>query len=145
MITDIKKLIGLCKSELEELQYRTNYVKELTEHWENLSSWMSEQSLTDFSEAIANQYCDIHIGTHLTVPDMSLKDMRHLRAVRMLVSYQADGAFEFRSPSREYKFSGEIGDKMQEFLSYAETELQRAHATIASYEIALSKFNLRSA
>ena len=141
MITDIRKLIGLCKNELEELQYRSNYAKELTGHWENLSSWMSERSLTDFSEAIANQYCDIHIGTHLIVPGMSMKDMHHLRAVRMLVSYQADGAFEFRSPSKEYKFSGEIGDQMQGFLSYAENELQRAHATIASYEIALSKFN----
>ena len=141
MITDIGRIIELCKAELEDRQYKTDYRKELIEHWENCSKWMSKNLIEEFSEEVGNRYCDLHLGTHLLVAGMTLKDQRHLRAIRMLVSYQKNGEFEFRSPRSEYLFSGQIGDLMEEFLSYARDTLNRSDDTIYTYKFTLSRLN----
>ena len=141
MVTDVNSLIQLCRGELEDRQYKTAYFRKLEQHWQEISQWMKDNSIEDFSEAVANQYCDLHIGTHLVMEGMGLKAKNHLRAIRMLVSYQKDGEFEFRSPRVEYLFSGQIGSLMNEFLAYATDELHRATTTIEEYRCTLSKFN----
>ena len=140
MITNVKQLITQCIQELQDRQYKKNYADKIMAHWKNLSEWMSEQNLKDFSEELANHYCDFQIGTHLIVPDMTLQDKLLLRSIRMLVSYQKHGEFEFRSPRVEYKFEGTNGTQMQEFLDYAVNKLNRASATIDSYRVTLNKF-----
>jgi len=91
MITDVKELIRMCANELENRQYKPNYIRTLAGHWETLSQWMTENSLTAFTETVANQYCDLHTGSHVLSEEMDLKAKQHLRAIRMLVSYQKDG------------------------------------------------------
>lgn len=141
MVTDITELIKLCSEELIDRQYKPDYAEKIHSHWDELKCWMEKNSLTVFSESIANQYCDAHIGTHLLLEGMNLADKTHLRAIRMLVSYQKDGEFEFRSPRVEYTFSGKTGSLMQEFLVYAQDDLHRAYSTISEYTRALSKLN----
>ena len=141
MITDIGRLIELCKAELDDRQYKTNYREELIGHWENCSKWMSINLINQFSEEVGNHYCDLHLGTHLLVTGMPLKEQRHLRAIRMLVSYQKNGEFEFRSPRSEYLFSGHIGYLMKEFISYARDTLNRADDTIYTYKFTLTRLN----
>ena len=115
MITDVNQLKQVCLDELVDRQYKPDYVRLLTEHWESLSQWMEVNSLTVFSAMVADRYCDLFIGSHILTDGMDLKAKRHLRAVRMLVSYQKDGEFEFRSPRREFCFSGQTGGLMLEF------------------------------
>ena len=141
MITDVNELIRECSDELVNRQYKPDYARVLTEHWKSLSEWMEANSLTVFSLTVANRYCDLHIVSHILTDGMDLKTKQHLRAVRMLVSYQKDGEFEFRSPRVEYLFSGQIGSLMNEFLAYATDELHRATTTIEEYRCTLSKFN----
>ena len=78
------------------------------------AQWMEANSLTVFSATTAERYCDLHIGSHILTDGMGLKAKQHLRAVCMLVSYQKDGEFEFRSPRREFCFSGQTGGLMLE-------------------------------
>ena len=59
----------------------------------------------------------------------------------MLVSYQKDGEFEFRSPRREFCFSGQTGGLMLEFFDYAADELHRAASTVYSYQFTLDMLN----
>ena len=141
MITDVNELIRVCSDELVDRQYRSAYVRLLTEHWRSLSQWMKANSITVFSAMVADQYCDLHIGSHILTDGMDLKAKQHLRAVRMLVSYQKDGEFEFRSPRREYVFSGQSGRLMLEFFDYATDELHRAASTVCSYQFTLDIFN----
>ena len=141
MITDVNELIRLCLNELVDRQYKPDYVRLLTEHWESLSQWMEVNSLTVFSAMVADRYCDLFIGSHILTDGMDLKAKRHLRAVRMLVSYQKDGEFEFRSPRREFDFSGKTGSLMLEFFDYAGDELHRAASTVYSYQFALDRLN----
>ena len=91
MVTEVNSLIQQCRDELEDRQYRKAYVRELEQHWQEISQWMDDNSIEYFSETVANQYCDLHIGTHLIVEGMGLKAKNHLRAIRMLVSYQRNG------------------------------------------------------
>lgn len=141
MITDVNELIRVCSNELRDRQYKTEYIRLLATHWESLSQWMAANSLEVFSAEVANRYCDLHMGNHILSDGMDLKDKQHLRAVRMLVSYQKDGEFEFRSPAREYIFSGNAGSLMLEFFDYAEEKLHRATTTVYSYKFTLEKFN----
>ena len=115
MITDVNELIRVCLEELVDRQYKPDYIRLLTEHWNTLSQWMEANSLTVFSSTTAERYCDLHIGSHILTDGMGLKAKQHLRAIRMLVSYQKDGEFEFRSPRREFCFSGQTGGLMLEF------------------------------
>ena len=112
MITDVNELIRVCLEELVDRQYKPDYIRLLTEHWNTLSQWMEANSLTVFSSTTAERYCDLHIGSHILTDGMGLKAKQHLRAIRMLVSYQKDGEFEFRSPRREFCFSGQTGGLM---------------------------------
>lgn len=141
MITDVNELIRVCTIELEDRQYKPDYVRLLTGYWEALSKWMETNSIAAFTETVANQYCDCHIGSHVLSERMDLSMKQHLRAVRMLVSYQKDGEFEFRSPRREFVFSGETGNLMLEFFDYAANELHRAATTVYSYQYTLDMFN----
>lgn len=140
MITNVKQLITECTLELQDRQYRKNYAGEIISYWKDFYEWMCVQNTQIFTEDIVNQYCDAKIGTHLIVSNMTLKEKHLLRAVRMLVSYQKHGEFEFRSPRIEYKFAGTTGVLMQEFLNHATDNLKRNSATLCGYRIALYKF-----
>jgi len=59
----------------------------------------------------------------------------------MLVSFQKDGEFEFRSPAREYVFTGDTGILIQEFLTFERTNHKRSGSTISSYISKLCRFN----
>ena len=54
MVTDVNTLIQQCRGELEDRQYSTAYFKELEQHWQEISQWMNNNSIKDFSEAVAN-------------------------------------------------------------------------------------------
>ena len=65
MITDVNELIRVCLEELVDRQYKPDYIRLLTEHWNTLSQWMEANSLTVFSSTTAERYCDLHIGSHI--------------------------------------------------------------------------------
>lgn len=140
MITDVRELILKCTAELEDREYETTYACVLKKHWNDFSVWMQYNSVSAFSEEIANGYCDQKLGTHLLAPGMALQDKHLLRAIRMLVSFQKDGEFEFRSPAREYIFTGSTGNMINEFLAFEKEKLLRTDSTLRTYSYALSLF-----
>ena len=109
MITQIHDLIEVCTSELEIREYRDEYASELYAHWLEIEEWMSENNIPEFSRDVGNRYCDNRIGTHLVNNKLTVREKVLLRSVNMLISYQEDGDFCFRSPSVERLFEGDIG------------------------------------
>jgi len=97
MVSDFKQLVDLCNSELLDRGYGGRRVAIVT-GWDHLSQWMCEHRFEEFSEEIGYKFCDEKFGGHLLSDDMSQRDRILLRAVRMLISYQKTGDFEFRSP-----------------------------------------------
>lgn len=140
MVTDFEELVTLCDEELRHREYESNYYFRIKEQWDCLRGWLTEKNLTEFNEEIGNLYCDERLGTHL-MPRRSPASFREkLRAVRMLISYQKNGDFEFRCPSAEYIFSGIAGETALMYLDYCKNVLVLAEKTIENKRLYLYNF-----
>jgi hypothetical protein len=131
MVTDLKQLLDLCNAELVDRGYGGGRQQEFVQGWKHLSHWMKEQGLLEFSEEIGFKYYDETFGGHLLRDDMSQPCRIGLRAVRMLISCQKTGDFEFRSPKVEHRFLGENGKPFTIYLLYAQNVLELAAATLS--------------
>lgn len=140
MVTDFEKLVHLCDEELRHREYVSDYYDRISGYWDSLRKWMAEKGMADFNEDIGRQYCDEILGTHLLPRKAPARFREHLRSVRMLISYQKNGDFEFRSPGVEYIFDGEVGRDAEEYLGYCSSELFLAEKTIENKRLYLHAF-----
>jgi site-specific recombinase XerD len=140
MITELKELIRLCKDELHDREYHAHHASILTAEWDSISLWFEQHDIMSFDRDSAFAYCDEAIGSHIIVDGMSVSQKKRLRALRMLLSYQETGDFEFRSPRVEYDFPGATGDIIQQYLRH-ERDKGRAEKTIECRCHALCEFN----
>ncbi|HAX95764.1 MAG TPA: integrase [Prolixibacteraceae bacterium] len=140
MVTDFKTLVYLCKSELNSREYTAIHLGRIKAEWENLSNWMKLHNYTVFSESIGFQYCDETLGTHILAEKLIHGERIRLRAVRMLISYQKDGDFEFRTPQVERIFHGSIGMEISLYLSYLRNVQNLSESTIRNKEQYLYEF-----
>ena len=65
------------------------------------------------------------------------KYRENLRAVRMLISYQKNGDFEFHCPSVDYTFTGVVGETALTYLAYCKNELVLEEITIENKRLYL--------
>ena len=59
----------------------------------------------------------------------------------MLISYQKCGEFEFRTPSVEYTFEGDMGRHAAAYLDHCRTDLNNAHKTLDIKRLYLYDFS----
>lgn len=140
MVTNFEEMVALCDEELQHREYESNYYVRITAQWNALREWLKSKEISEFSEAIGKQYCDEIFGTHLMPKRAPAHFREKLRAVRMLISYQRNGDFEFRCPSVEYTFHGEIGLAALRYLDYCRDELMLAEKTIENKRVYLYNF-----
>lgn len=105
MEKDFGRLVALCDEELRHREYDYNHYVRITEQWALLQKWLQKKGISEFSEETGNSYCDEVLGAHLMPRRAPEKFRKRLRAIRMLISYQSNGDFEFRCPRIEYTFS----------------------------------------
>ena len=110
MITNLTELIRLCKDEVHDREYHAHHANALTSEWDAISQWFDDNDIREFNRDTAFSYCDEVIGSHIIVEGMTIKQKKSLRAIRMLLSYQESGDFEFRTPRVEYSFSGNTAE-----------------------------------
>ena len=140
MITTIKDLVDICTSELQIREYREEYAANICSHWDSLIQWMDQNHYSEFTEDIGLLYCDETVGTHLTGKELPGKSKLALRAIYMLISYQKDGEFSFRSPSVEKRFEGVHGELMESYIHYMENSLHLSYKTIDNKKLYLHMF-----
>ena len=140
MVTDFEELVALCDEELRHREYESNYYVRITDQWDCLRKWLSKKKISEFNEEIGNCYCDEMFGTHLMPRRSPAKFREKLRAIRMLISYQKNGDFEFRCPSVEYIFAGVVGETALTYLDYCKNELVLAEKTIENKRLYLYNF-----
>jgi site-specific recombinase XerD len=91
---------------------------------------------------VGSQYCFEVIGSDL-LSDIDKRDQLKLRSIRMLISYQQDGCFEFRIPSVVPRvFQGETGKLMEAYLDNVRHVQRLAENTIGQKRSQLHAFNL---
>ena len=140
METDVRLLIDLCTRELDYRGYSEERKELFTAAWDDLTSWMEQQGYTVFSEDIALQYCDKTFGGHLLF-GICNNDRVSLRAIRLLISFQKNGEFEFRTPRVEKKFIDELGELMKNYLEYLRDSIGMSENTISNKQRYLAAFN----
>lgn len=140
MVTELKELIRLCRDELHDREYNAHHASILTTEWDSIALWFEQNGIMSFDRDSAFAYCDEAIGSHIIVDGMSASQRKQLRALRMLLSYQETGDFEFRSPSVEYDFPGATGCIITQYLQY-ERDRGRSEKTIEYKRHALCGFN----
>lgn len=140
MITDLKTLIDTCRQELHDREYHAHHADILVKEWDAVSQWFFHRGISRFGQDIGYRYCDEEIGSHIIVEGMSSRQKKRLRAVRMLISYQQHGDFEFRTPRVERTYTGETGQLILQFFQHERT-MGRSEKTIECREISLYRFN----
>ena len=141
MVTDFKKLIDQCDNELNIRGYSTIHHQKIRTEWDRLKRWMEENSYTDFTESIGLTYCDENFGAHILTVQLNEEEKRGLRAIRMLISFQKSGEFEFRTPRVERVFIGDIGRTIHAYLQYGRYVLSLSNETIRNKELYLYEFH----
>lgn len=141
MVKNFETLVALCDEEIRNREYLGSYYARLVSHWDKLRAWLSGQNVTEFSEEVGNKYLEETYGTHL-LPVKPTYELRvGFRAVRMLISYQKCGEFEFRSPSVEYTFEGNMGKLVSAYLDFCRLTLGNARKTLDNKRLYLHDFS----
>ena len=141
MVINFKKLVNLCEDELTSREYAWHHHNKISCEWQKLSQWMTEHRYSDFNEEIGFKYCDETFGTHILNNLLKKNDRIKLRAIRMLISYQKDGDFEFRTPKVEHYFFGGTGRDMENYLLHLRDTVHLSEVTINNKKIYLYAFN----
>lgn len=141
MVEDFETLVTLCDEELRHREYLGSYYARLIAHWDKLRTWMKGKEFKEFSEEVGDKYLESVYGTHLLPPRSPMSIREGFRAIRMLISYQKCGEFEFRSPSVEYTFDGAVGKVAFDYLEYCSIERGLAQRTLDNKRIYLYDFS----
>ena len=141
MVEDFETLVTLCDEELRHREYLGSYYARLIAHWDKLRTWMKGKEFKEFSEEVGDKYLESVYGTHLLPPRSPMIIREGFRAIRMLISYQKCGEFEFRSPSVEYTFDGAVGKVAFDYLEYCSIERGLAQRTLDNKRIYLYDFS----
>lgn len=137
----IKSLIAACEQELIALDYDIYQRRKIDRYWEEFAQWMENSDFKTLTPEIGHQYCIETIGSDIQL-GLDKHDQVKLRAIRMLISYQRDGCFEFRAPSTApLVFQGETGRLMESFLEMVRNIQQLAESTVAGKRLRLHEFN----
>ncbi len=137
MVTNFLKLRSLCDDELRQREYRSYHYEKLVTGWNELYEWMKSHNYTEFNQEIGYTYCNEVFGAHLLTEDIKDSVRIKLRSIRMLISYQRDGDFEFRTPKIEHDFNDPIGKLVLEYIKFCENTLQLSPSTIKGKELYL--------
>lgn len=141
MVTDFLTILGLCDDELRQREYKSDHYERLRAGWYELAEWMRHHNYTEFSQEVGYAYCDEIFGSHLLQDGMSWSLRIKLRSVRMLISYQKDGDFEFRTPKMERDFTDPIGLLVLDYIKLCENALRLSPKTIKAKEMYLYEFS----
>ena len=103
--------------------------------------WCNKHHFVSFDEKAGNQFCDETIDGHLSKAGSPYHYKRTLRVMRMLVSLQHTGDFEFRSPRIEYKFYTQLGDVIDMYLHYCAVMRKFSATTLSERKRAIFRFD----
>ena len=140
MENDVRRLIQLCEQELSDREYGYYRRKRISEAWNEILQWAAKRNCWAFNQDIGYQYCNETFGSTV-LSGVSKKDRIRLRAIRMLISYQKDGDFEYRTPTISRSFVGQSGEHMEEYLNYLRTVKCLCEDTLSNKRLYLLSLN----
>ena len=140
-IQSVGTLINACEQELIDLGYGELHSEKLKKHWKEFALWMDDKGYESLTPEIGRQYCFETAGSDV-LSGIDKRDHLKLRSSRMLISFQEDGCFEFRTPTvAPLVFHGESGKLMEAYLDNARYVQQYSDSTISEKRLRLHELN----
>jgi len=137
----IRSLIRKCDQELVDLGYNIYQYGRTKKDWEEFAQWMENKGYGELTPEIGKQYCDEAFGSDV-LSGINRKDQKKLRSARMLISFQKNGFFEFRTPTvAPPLFQGESGKLMEAYLDNVRNVQQFSDSSISEKRLRLHEFN----
>jgi len=137
----VKSLICKCEQELVNLEYNIYGQRKYISYWEDFAKWMEGKGFESLTPEIGYQYCIETFGSDV-LSGVDKNDQQQLRAIRMLISFQRDGCFEFRTPFVASKvLCGEAGKLMESYLEKLCNVHQFSDSSVAEKRLRLYEFN----
>lgn len=144
MKSKLKKIQSLVDYYYDELDQRGYSQETKWRHGKickTLLEWCTRNNIEVFNEDIGIRFCDETINGHLSNPTSSHHYRRTLRVVRMLISLQRDGDFEFRSPRIEYKFKMHLKDIIEQYLYFCAENQHMSKVSIYLHKLIIYRFD----
>ena len=138
--TNVKRIIELCREELETRDYSEDYKCRISKAWDSLMEWMDTNHAVESDTDVGNAFCNEKVGTHLPNKDLIKSQRVYVRAIRMLISQQKEGSIEDLAPKTKHIFSGLLGSTIEQYLDYMINVLKRKQHTVYSAEYYLFLF-----
>jgi site-specific recombinase XerD len=87
------------------------------QYWREFATWLEARGYLEISPGICREYCVEAFGSDV-LSGVANHERPRLRSIRMLLSFQRDGYFEFRTPTISRDFVGEEGELMESYLRH---------------------------
>jgi len=137
----IASLIKICEQELNDREYSFGRRRQISGYWGEFAHWMEDNDFDAMTPEIGYRYCIETFGSDI-LSGVEKHDRLRLRAIRMLISYQRDGYFEFRTPSIAPRvFQGETGKLMESYLDNVLHVQLLSESTVGNKRLCLYEFN----
>jgi integrase/recombinase XerD len=137
----IKDLANEFYDELDQRGYGQNVKFTYHKECRQILEWCFNNQIEHFNEMLGKQFCDETIGGHLSKPGSSYRYRNTLRVVRMLVTLQCGGDFEFRAPRIEYNFHTFPADVIDSYLDYCSLSCKLAYSTLSERKRMIFRFD----
>lgn len=137
----IKDLVNEFYDELDQRNYGQNVKWGYHKVCRQILEWCNKNEIVSFDEKTGNEFCDETIGGHLSKAGSPYHYRRTLRVMRMLVSLQQYGDFEFRSPRTEFKFYTQLGQIIDKYLNYCAVTRELSATTLSERKRAIFRFD----
>lgn len=138
----IRELVSIYSYELPQRNYGKRIILEYTRESQRILEWCVNNHITSFDVEVGNRYCDETVGGHLSKVGSSYPYKRALRVMRMLVSFQKHGDFEFRTPRIEYKFNSNLSAVIDRYLDYCAGIRMLSPATVSERNRIVYRFDI---
>lgn len=138
----IKDLVNEFYDELDQRRYGQNVKSKYHKVCQQVLEWCDANDTVSFDEQSGNRFCDETIGGHISKAGSSWHYKQTLRVMRMLVTLQRDGDFEFRSPGAEYVFQTPLGNEVDRYLDYCALTRKLSAPSLSERKRAIFRFDL---
>ena len=139
--TPINKLVIDFYDELDQRGYTKGSKWCYSKICRQILEWCYKNHITSFDMKIGNRFCDETIGGHISDVTRSYNNKKILRVVRMLITLQRDGDFEFRAPRIEYRFKTDLQNATIQYLNYCANKRELSKASLAERKRVLFHFD----
>lgn len=123
---------------IKHLSYHKRTIKVYQNGWKLLKKFMEEHRMEFYDAKVGDAFI-INVLNKRPYTDLNRKEKDVIRSTNVLTEYQTTGMIRFRSVRKEYKFEGEIGNLIQDFLAYRKTQ-ELSKDTINNNKLYLHRF-----